>query len=299
MIFNSSIYSNYKYFSDGQFELENFHSLLIEEHLKQNLKPNELYFANEKGLLHAKKLEWDTNFFECNIARLVHFYSTGNKTLNDLLKKMNNWIMSNSINYISTRINITNTLALNKLLNSGFELISSKYLTRLKRSNVLPKIKLPNELTISNANKSQLNEILKVSENNFSDNRFLKDDFFNPKKAKELYQSWVKNELLNNPDNILVLKNSTSIIGFTIVNNLNHSANFNYGFVALIAVSGKFQKQGYGKLLLNIASDKLQKQGVEVIYANVVNTNLASLRMFQSQGFKIYSTLLELRKIIR
>lgn len=293
-----AFFDDYPYFQDGQFMMESVQPQLVESFLHRSKHPKELYWADNSSLIHGFPLDWDSDFFEASMARLQHFWFSKSQAAGVLWEYYDQWIQDHKIKHVSCRINEEAQDIFNSLLAKGFEPVSGKHLTRFSTSNL--GVAIPADgLRFEQPSSADAATLVGLAANNFKENRFLKDDFFEPAKATALYERWIENEVLKAPENVTKVLKGDEIVGFVIAQKFGPGADRKFGVIDLIAVAPSQQGQGLGKRILHHALQNLKTQGTTIIFANVVSTNLSSLRMFQSAGFEVYATLLELRHVIK
>lgn len=85
-------------------------------------------------------------------------------------------------------------------------------------------------------------------------------------------------ELLDNSENTFLLMRGSEIIGAVTCAN-NEIQN--------VAVSMKFQRQGYGRKLVQFAISYIQKQGLTPVKLHVTKWNENAIALYQSLGFEV------------
>lgn len=291
-----SIFSDYAYFSDGQFAMEGIQTELAKQYITYDKSEKDFYSQSENAFADLRVLAWDSQFFQKRLSRLVHFYFTNQEAGQTLWAECEAWLKANEIEHVTFRINERALEVIELLKAQGFEQINSKYLTRVELEKH-PAFSIDSSLKFSHAEASDTDALMALTKGNFKENRFFTDDFFDNVKAGEVYESWVANKLKNKPEEIIKVSNGRKIIGFAILSTLKPVEGKQFGFVELIAVDPAEAGQGYGKRIARHALHHLSALGNMVVFANVVNTNLPSLKMFHGVGFETYAKLLEFRKL--
>ncbi len=95
----------------------------------------------------------------------------------------------------------------------------------------------------------------------------------------EKHDAWFKQQYFSGLENkCFILKSSDAVAGYCRFDR-NNKGEFNIS----IAISPKFQGQGFGKKLL---SESMALMGLDKIFiATIFKNNLASLKLFQRNGF--------------
>ena len=294
----NALLMEYPYFSDGQFEHENIQESQAAQYF-QNIQSNKTDFINisDTGLVHAKMLKWDSEHFGMPMGRIEHFYFKEETTIANTYRDLSSWFDLKQAKHISIRLNLRNRNAINFLANRGFEFITGKLLLRADLQGVGESTQLHAEYKFSkDLEKGNQADLIKIASNNFNENRFMLDEYLDRRQSTLLYENWVKQEIEKAAGNLIIMRKDNETVGFALLDKLAPVPSFDFGFINLIAVNKRFQGQGFGKILLNKALCKFKTQNIEKVLANVVSTNYASLALFQSCDFKIYSSLLEMRK---
>ena len=106
--------------------------------------------------------------------------------------------------------------------------------------------------------------------------RYFGDMFI--KNADDIFQKTDEIELKKA---YLVLDN-TEIVGMIRIFNYHESGTVTVQY----AVSPKFRRQGYGKLILKELTDFLIKNGIKCIKGEINSSNIGSIKIAESLGFK-------------
>jgi ribosomal protein S18 acetylase RimI-like enzyme len=292
-----SILSNYPYFSDGQFSLENIQPYLLNEYL-DSIRGNASDFIKitPQEFIHARILKWDSDHFKMPMARIDHFYFIGD-SLVKAYQELIAWFNDHKVKHISIRLNLNNKKSINFLAQNGFEIITGKMMFRTDlRYNAAAK-KTGYEIT-SGVEGKDVPMLVEIARSSFYENRFMLDPHLNAAQSSALYERWLYTDIEKKPGNISLMKKDSEILGFSLIDKLNLISPEKAGFISLIAVKEGSQGKGIGKRLLASALAGFKEDSIQIAYANVVSTNYSSIALFQSCGFRIYANLLELRKFI-
>ncbi|RMG26947.1 MAG: GNAT family N-acetyltransferase [Methanobacteriota archaeon] len=96
---------------------------------------------------------------------------------------------------------------------------------------------------------------------------------------------------IDDTDNIHELELKDGLIGAVIV---THDGQ--RGWINRLAIHPKHRKKGYAKHLLEKCEQFLRTQGIYLFAALVEKTNVPSLNLFQSSGYRVHDELLYLSK---
>ncbi len=293
----NTLLSNYPYFYDGQFALENIQPALKARYLESIIdREQDFIKLSEKGFIHARILKWDTEYFGFTMARIEHFYFDGKELVQAMYNELCQWIEKNQVKHISVRLDLRNRTGINFLMSQGFEFITGKLMLRCDISNPWNPLANSQYTLLKGVKDVNMKELLSITTDNFNENRFVLDQHLDHNKSVGLYENWVQKEVLKNANSITLIRSDNSTLGFSLIDRLNDIPSYVSGFVNLIAVSKKHHGLGIGSILLKASLNQFKQYGVDIVYANIVSSNFASLSLFQSCGFKVYANLLELRK---
>ncbi|MFN5372678.1 MAG: GNAT family N-acetyltransferase [Bacteroidia bacterium] len=288
-----------KWLADGQYCVDSSAELLAKHYLLNHASSkNELVFKiiEEDGVYSINKQEWDSSFFGFNIARLEIYNNPDN--LLPHLSKFHNWALNNNINYITTRVSLSNVLLVNHLTQNGYCLLTNKYMLRCVINDVsLPE--LP-EFQFNFLSKEEYDLPKNLINNSFTYSRFNIDSIFDSKRVGEMYSSWMRDFISQENNHIITLKDQNKIIGFCAFSKGINLYQMNgivpkHGFIALIAVDKEYRGKGLGKHLLNKSKNYLKALGINLLFANVDIANTSSLNTFQSCEFKVFNLISEFK----
>jgi L-amino acid N-acyltransferase YncA len=292
--------STYPYLSNGQFTLEYIQEILVRDYADY-IEKNKSDFVRiwNQGIIHCRRLDWDTGHFKVSMGMIDHFFFTDSVQAIDFYDELTYWTTSNGIRHLSARLNVENASAINFLFQRGFELITSKFLLRHQGSDLKNTVASIAGLNVYRATKVlDIDVLLRIAHQSFTENRFYKDSYLDKEKSLSVYREWVRSFIKNNPEDVYLASVEGRIVGFCLANKRLVSPSYSFGFVSLIAVDRAFVGRQVGKRLVAFVLDEFRSEGIYVTHANVVHSNVSSLLLFQSLGFKVYSQLLEARKII-
>lgn len=296
MALNYDILRNYPYLQDGQFVLEDIQQYLIEDYVKKvQHSAGDFVVIDAEKIVHASMLPWDTNHFGRCMARLQHFYFQAGVDMTDAYDALDQWMKTNNVEHISTRLNLQNRTAINFLIRQGYEVMVGKVMLRCNNSRLADIPDRPEFSVYRTYEKGDLPKLIEISAGSFKDNRFVIDQYLNPQLAEQLYRKWVENECTNGSSDRWVLKYEDKIAGFCLTQTIVVN-KVKVGFVNLIASDHTSQRSGIAKYLLHQVLSSFKAEAIYSVYANVVATNNPSLSLFQAGGFRMFATLLELRK---
>jgi ribosomal protein S18 acetylase RimI-like enzyme len=288
-----------KWLADGQYCEDSSAELLAKHYIFNHASSkNEFIYriVEEDGVYSINKQEWDSNFFGFNIARLEIYNNPDN--LLQHLSKFHNWALNNNINYITTRVSLSNVLLVNHLTQNGYYLLTNKYMLRCAINDVsLPE--LP-EFQFNFLSKEENEMPMNLIKNSFVHSRFNIDPIFDSSRVSEMYSSWMRDFIGHENNYIIAMKNQNKIIGFCAFSkgiDLYQMGSIvpKHGFIALIAVDKDYRGKGLGKHLINKSKNYLKASGINLLFANVDLGNTSSLNTFQASEFKVFNLISEFK----
>lgn len=294
------ILADYPYFRDGQFQNENIQPLLVADYLKSAEPGEEDYISiSDDFIVQAKLMNWDTDFFGIKMARIEHFFFLRKEGIKKQYDELMQWMAGKQVKHISARLDLKNKTALEFLSGEGFELLTGKLMLRADiRNNNIPVLQMGDWDITKNLAEHSINDVAVIAENNFTENRFLKDSFLPAHKSAELYKQWLMNTISKKNDELYLIAGAEDVAGFSIVSKDFGFPVSGFALINLIAVKNEYKGQGLARNLLNFILCELKKDNFKTAYANVVTSNSASIALFKSCGFFEFAELAEMRKCI-
>lgn len=288
-----------KWLADGQY-LADSSAELLAKHYKLIHPPvkNELIYriVEDDGVYSINKQEWDSNFFGFNIARLEIYNNP--EILLPHLNTLHTWAHSNDIQYITTRASLSNVKLVNYLTQSGYCLLTNKYMLRC----FIEDVSLPDlpEFEHSFLSKDEIEMCMNLAKNSFNHSRFNVDSIFDATRVREMYSAWMLDFIGRENNYIIALKDHNKLVGFCAFSKGIDLYEMNgvvpkHGFIALIAVDEQYRGRGLGKYLINKSKMHLKAIGINLLFANVDLSNESSLNTFQAAKFKVFNVISEFK----
>lgn len=180
-------------------------------------------------------------------------------------------------NLVSLRVPENYTKLLGDIEKTQFQYVE-KLLTfskNISESSVMdPRVKV--------AASSHLEEIGKLGHEAFTFDRFHADQSIDNARADKLKEAWAMNCLKHRADPVLIYQGEdVEAFSGCIAKNKNVS-------IDLIAVGKKFQGRGVGRALLSSCEGYFAKTH-NIIQASTQSTNVSSIALYKSCGFKLIS----------
>ena len=215
------------------------------------------------------QLDWDSNFFELQIAECV--------------------IDNQSV------INVEKTYDLIYVFcNSDKEINLPGYSESYKENKIvfikdLVKNQLDSEniLSFSSTNFSR-EQLYELSFESGKYSRFKKDKKFSIQQFENLYKRWIDNSLdFGFSDDILVYVEEKKIIGF-----ISYKIKKNEATIGLVAVLPNHQGKGIGKKLLQFVENELIKNDIKILNIPTQKENFEACSFYEKQGYKVKQSII-------
>ena len=110
-----------------------------------------------------------------------------------------------------------------------------------------------------------------------------------------MYENWIKNFLIDTPQNAYGLYDGNKLISVCLIEDSFYQKDF--AFVSLIFNLQENSSKGNAEKLLKKIIYHLAEKDYSRLYSNFVASNFPSQKLFNKLGFVTYNSLLELRKI--
>lgn len=224
----------------------------------------------------VKKLEWDTNFFEVNSAKIILQEEINENDIEDIV----NIIKENKYKFVTIQ-NINNNEKNNFLLKN----IKNIFLADINIQFIKKNIKLEgsNQLLddkIFIQNKMPYNEdVINISKTAFKYSRFTSDP--NLKNGEKVYFEWTQNAFDKEEKFFICYKIRDRIVGYLIF-----SIKEDKCVIELLAVENEYAGQGVGKKLINSLETFCTNNRINTIIVGTQINNIIAQNFYSKCGFK-------------
>ena len=237
---------------------------------------------NHKTVL-VEKLPWDSRFFGFNIARLNSPILT-----RSLVDSAFEFCQDHQIRSLYYRAATNDSRSVELAEKYGFHFANFRvtYGFDFDLGHTFPQI--PKNPFIFRASKpSDLAQLQAISKNLFLDSRYYYDPNFPRRLCDKLYSTWIRKLAGKSKKNqgVAVLSDGKKIAGYIGYEFADGTVN-----LVLVGVSRHYQGRGVGKILLGQFLKKMFKDGFSKFEVVTQGRNIASQRLYQSGGFKIFET---------
>ncbi|MEY9870524.1 dTDP-4-amino-4,6-dideoxy-D-galactose acyltransferase [Peribacillus sp. B2I2] len=239
-------------------------------------------------LISLKKLEWDSNHFNYNIWCLD--YHVNNQKLepsmvNHLMSPLEEICVKLSIDILFCKVNTHMHSYIHGLENINFNLMDT-LITFEHNFDKNKSYEVPDIYDFyCTKDVDHIAEIMKLSEQIYTTDRFHTDPNLDNKKCDELYSSWIENQSKDQNCDILILKQSNTLVGFVTCKHMLEGTSS----IQLVGVHPDHQGKGIGKKLIKFTLNHYSKKLNKMVVGTQLN-NLNAIRTYLSTGFKITTT---------
>ena len=236
------------------------------------------------------KLNWDSDFFGINIARLNHTQIT--KKLIDYSLKI---CRQAKIKCLYFRSLTTDPLTIQLAESNGFHFANVRVTYTLDTKQM--RFSRPNTKAKSSrlrlSDSKDLPRLLRMSKNLYRDSRFYFDKNFSDYICDKYYNEWIRKLATSKKKSsgVYVLSVGQEIAGY-----LGYEVEFGTIFIVLAGVGQNYQRQGIGTALLGAFIQKMTRQGYHKYEVVTQGRNIGSQRLYQSYGFKISASEIDYHK---
>lgn len=269
-----------------------------------NVSENDLcYVLNKdgpiKGLILARKLAWDTDFFNINCSIVDILFSKSESYQEEiefnrkLLKRLSNWIVNENIKFLVAKVDSQNLSSIHSLEKFGFFYMETivTYVHDFRSSPYLIK---KCKTKVRDFASRDLHRLQQISKTSIYD-RFRIDPYIPDSKKDGFRAEWIKNICLGLGQNnaVLIGEVGDDVVGFITCE--VHDLQSRIGIIKLVAVEPKMRGRGIGTDLVSSALNWFSQRS-DIVYVSTQAKNTHSNNMYIKQGFKVAPAQITLHK---
>ncbi|MEW6201218.1 MAG: GNAT family N-acetyltransferase [bacterium] len=262
----------------------------------------EIFCAFDKdkpaGALILRNLPVESSIYGMKIAmvRLLFTVREGTES-KEIKKELLNHILlfskTQGIRYILYAGGSPDTIETEPLQTTGFEHLAQMVNLR-RQSGELTAAPPPSGVNIRSMGSGDISAIADIAAESFIHDRYNADPFLPSDKTREIHGEWAR-KCCNFCHHVFVAVKQNRPVGFsavTLPDKFSPSP-----VIQLIAVAPAHQQNGIGKSLLQKSLRQCQPPA-QVVLVRTEAKNLPAMNLYQSAGFKIYSSFYYFRKIV-
>lgn len=236
-------------------------------------------FNFEEVSLLVYQMTWDSNFFGFPIAFV------GSRYLSDNIQRFTDeFVKKNNIKLVEYLCNCHDDLSVQVAEKSGYHFtdIRMTFVINLQNHKVLAS----EGYKIGLADESHLKSLKLSTHDMYKDSRYFYDGNFELEKINSFYSEWVEKAVLGKFDDecYCVFENNKPIAFCTIRYNKNTAS------IGLFGVANGYTGRGLGKILLDDVLFRMKQKGLSQIFVVTQGRNYGAQRLYQSAGFRTFTT---------
>lgn len=230
----------------------------------------------ENNYQYIKKLEWDSNFFNFNVAFLIKKYLN-----NDIITEMNNFVKNEKIKLVEYLCDCHDSKSVVLAESNNFHFTDIRLTFERKITNLIP-VNLQKKFNFGIAEKKHIEELQKISNNLYVDSRYYFDGNFKLEKINEFYKGWLEKAVLGTFDHecFCIFKLDVPI-GFCTI----RYSGANQASIGVFGISSEYQGMGFAKTILQHVNNVLYNKGITELSVVTQGRNYPAQRTYQRSGF--------------
>lgn len=221
-------------------------------------------------------LEWDSEFFECRIARATVGRLTG-----DLIEHILSWCDAHTIDCLYFLADASDETTVRLAERNNFCLVDVRVvLARQLDKEISPNIRIPRG-RIRPALLDDIPALRPIARISHRDSRFCFDSNFEAERSDHMFEIWIEKSCRGYADAVLVADREGQPIGY-VTCKLQEGAE---GQIGLCGVTPEAQGHGFGQQLVQESLRWFAGRGVKRVTVVTQGRNSAAQRLYQRCGF--------------
>lgn len=220
----------------------------------------------------CKYLQWDTDYFGINSARVNLHGIVKEQAQNDIIEfcKEYDFVTISNIENIKE-----NNYWIGTKTNAFLVDINVQFMKVLKGKSTYQS---DNTYVVNNLPGNK--QIIDIAKKTFFHSRFFNDPKLSETQAQNIYLYWTKCAFGQPNKHFVVCERGGNIVGYILF-----SLNEDISIIELIAVDEKYQRQGIGKLLIQTMESFVIGQGTYKIKVGTQVNNAFAIQFYSGSGF--------------
>lgn len=224
----------------------------------------------------CKHLQWDTDYFGFNSARVNLQEPVDEKAQNEIISFCSGYDFIT----ISNNGNLKeNNEWIGKGTNAFLADVNIQFSKELDTSSIYQ-----DEATYVLNDYPHNERVVNIASNSFQYSRFYNDSLLPEELAKNIYVHWTQSSFSQENKYFILCQRESEIAGYMIF-----SINENIASVELIAVDKDYQRQKVGKSLVNKLEEFASNRGVTVLKVGTQVNNISAIQFYTRMGFTYVS----------
>lgn len=223
-------------------------------------------------------LEWDTEFFERRIARVVDTHLNAER-----MQAILEWCSDRRIECLYFPADLDERQTIRLAEEHGFHLVEVRlnYETSLKSWDPQTRPRQAEGLSVRPGSPQDVPAIQEIAKNSYVNSRFYFDENFSQAQWQNYYRAWVKKSFEGGAELALVAEAEGEILGYIT----GLVTGEKEGWYELTGVKEGSRRSGIGHELFRSGLDWYVQHGIEYLWVSTQGRNLPTQRMIQRHGF--------------
>jgi len=226
-------------------------------------------------------LPWDSEFFDCRIAR-----AQSNRLTAPGMDSLLAWCGSEQIECLYLLADAADVPTIRLAERHRFALMDIRMTLSIPLEDRIP-LPTPPSNAIRAAVEADLPILKRIARESHRDTRFHADPRFGAQAAERLYETWIENSLHGFAQHVLVATHDGNVAGYTTCH-----LNGTEGVLGLVGVGSEARGHGLGTLLVQSALNWLAQHGATQAKVTTHGHNTGAQRLYQRAGFESHSVQL-------
>ena len=226
----------------------------------------------------CRRLDWDSEFFARNIARL-----TVERLTEDTAAQAQAWCECNRIDCLYFLADATDSTTVSSAENNGFHLMDVRLTLEWQLKDIPPVRPLAGAIRMGTAMDGPV--LRSIASQSHRDSRFYHDPQFPRLLCDALYQTWIESSLNGSAEAVLVAELEGETVGYVSC----HLPSLTTGQIGLFAVGSNARRQGLGQDLLRESLRWFASKGALRVTVVTQGCNVSAQRMYQRCSFETQS----------
>jgi dTDP-4-amino-4,6-dideoxy-D-galactose acyltransferase len=232
--------------------------------------------AQVEGTSLCQFLQWDSDFFERKIARLV----VTTLTQGDLERALA-WCRSNSIDCLYFLAEVDDVRMLRLAEDHGFRNVDTR-MTFQHSLETIPSFEPQDpRIVVRHATQQDIAALRAIARQSHHTSRFYYDPQFSREQCNRLYERWIERSCDGYADAVLVADAQRQPVGYVTC----HRVDPAHGQIGLIGINEAWRGQGLGSRLVSAALAWFLDQGANQATVVTQGRNCRAQRLYQRCGF--------------
>src|SRR5271157_3135956 len=226
----------------------------------------------------CRRLDWDSEFFACNIARL-----TSERLTEDTTARARSWCECNRIDCLYFLADAADPTTVSLAENNGFRLVDIRLTLERHLKDVPPATPVAGAIRVGTTLDGPVLRL--IASQSHRDSRFYHDPHFPRSRCDALYETWIEKSLNGYAEAVLVAELEGKAVGYVSC----HLPSPTTGQIGLFAVDSNARRMGLGHALVRESLRWFASKGALQVSVVTQGRNVSAQRMYQRCGFETQS----------